>query len=133
VWFTRKQGERGAAAVEMAIVMPVLVFLVFGIIDLSRILNGELQLSQAAREGVRLASLSPAYSSAQAVQRAKDAIPAPAFGSGTNVTAAVTQACPASPSVTDLAIVKVSFDMKGILYPMTERTFSQTATMRCAG
>ncbi len=32
-------GERGAAMVEMAIVLPVLLLLVFGIIDFGRLYN----------------------------------------------------------------------------------------------
>ena len=49
--------DRGAAAVEMALVLPVLLFLLMGIIDFGRMFNAQIQLSQAAREGVRLASL----------------------------------------------------------------------------
>ena len=51
--------DRGAAAVEMAIVLPLLIMMILGIIDFSRVFNAQLQLSQAAREGVRLASLLP--------------------------------------------------------------------------
>jgi len=49
--------DRGAAAVEMALVMPLLIAMIIGIIDFSRIFNGEIQLSQAAREGARVAAL----------------------------------------------------------------------------
>lgn len=51
--------DRGAAAVEMALVLPVLLFLLMGLIDFGRAYNAQIQLSQAAREGVRLASLNP--------------------------------------------------------------------------
>src|SRR5450759_4377301 len=49
--------DRGAAAVEMALVLPVLLFLLMGMIDFGRAYNAQIQLSQAAREGVRLASI----------------------------------------------------------------------------
>lgn len=49
--------DRGAAAVEMALVLPVLLFLLMGMIDFGRMFNAQIQLSQAAREGVRLAAL----------------------------------------------------------------------------
>ena len=49
--------DRGAVAVEMAIVLPLLMAMIIGIIDFSRIFNGEIQLSQAAREGARIAAL----------------------------------------------------------------------------
>lgn len=46
-------GERGAAMVEMAIVLPVLLLLVFGIIDFGRLYNTQVTLTHAAREGIR--------------------------------------------------------------------------------
>jgi Flp pilus assembly protein TadG len=55
--------DRGAAAVEMAIVLPLLLFVLFGMIDLGRAYSAQIQLSQAAREGVRLASLNTTGSS----------------------------------------------------------------------
>src|SRR5215471_1529570 len=51
------QQDRGAAAVELALVLPVLLLLVFGIIDFGRALNAQITLTQAAREGARLAAL----------------------------------------------------------------------------
>ena len=49
--------ERGAVAVEFALVLPVLVILLFGILDFGRLLNAQETLTQAAREGARLAAL----------------------------------------------------------------------------
>lgn len=49
--------ERGAAAVEMALVLPVLLFVLMGLIDFGRAYNAQMQLTQAAREGARLVSL----------------------------------------------------------------------------
>ncbi len=46
--------DRGAAAVEFALLLPVLLLLVFGIIDFGRALNAQITLTQAAREGARL-------------------------------------------------------------------------------
>jgi len=45
--------ERGAALVEFAIVLPVLLLLVFGIIEFGRAHNTQLTLTHAVREGVR--------------------------------------------------------------------------------
>jgi Flp pilus assembly protein TadG len=53
----RSRSERGAAAVEMAIVLPLLVMLIFGIIDLGRAFMTEILLTNAAREGSRVAQL----------------------------------------------------------------------------
>lgn len=49
--------ERGAAAVEFAILLPVLLLLIFGIIDFGRMLNAQITLTEAAREGARAAAL----------------------------------------------------------------------------
>jgi Flp pilus assembly protein TadG len=49
--------ERGAAAVEFALVLPLLLMLVFGMIDYGRAYNEQITLTQLAREGARLESL----------------------------------------------------------------------------
>lgn len=53
---TRKR-ERGAAAVEFALLLPILLLIVFGIIDFGRMLNAQITLTEAAREGARAESL----------------------------------------------------------------------------
>ena len=50
--------NKGQALVEMAIILPVLVALIFGMTDFSRVLNGYLATTQASREGARVAALS---------------------------------------------------------------------------
>jgi Flp pilus assembly protein TadG len=49
--------ERGAAAVELALVTPLLLLMLFGVIDFGRMLNAQITLTEAAREGARAASL----------------------------------------------------------------------------
>jgi Flp pilus assembly protein TadG len=53
----KRKLDRGAAAVEFALVVPVLLLVVFAIIDFGRMLNAQLQVSEAAREGARAASV----------------------------------------------------------------------------
>jgi Flp pilus assembly protein TadG len=53
----RPRRERGAAAVEMAIVLPVLLMIIFGIVDFGRMLNAQVTLTEAAREGARSAAV----------------------------------------------------------------------------
>lgn len=45
--------ERGAAAVEFALILPVLLLLVLGMLEFSRAYNTQISLSGAAREGAR--------------------------------------------------------------------------------
>jgi hypothetical protein len=49
--------DRGAAAVELALVLPVLLLILFGIIDFGRMLNTQITLTEAAREGARATAL----------------------------------------------------------------------------
>jgi Flp pilus assembly protein TadG len=49
--------DRGAVAVEFALLLPILLLIAFGIIDFGRALNAQITLTQAAREGARLAAL----------------------------------------------------------------------------
>lgn len=49
--------EDGAAAVEFAIVLPLLLLLLFGIVDFARAYNAHISLSGAAREGARVLAL----------------------------------------------------------------------------
>ena len=58
--------DRGAVAVEFALLLPVLLLIVFGIIDFGRMLNAQITLTQAAREGARLAALGDTYQVVQA-------------------------------------------------------------------
>ena len=53
----RRESEDGAAAVEFALVLPVLLLLIFGIVDFGRMLNAKITINQAAREGARAAAL----------------------------------------------------------------------------
>ena len=61
-----RRGERGAAAVEMALVLPVLLMIVFGLIDFGRMLNAQLTLTEAAREGARSAAFGQTTAQTQA-------------------------------------------------------------------
>lgn len=49
----KSRSDKGAAAVEFALIVPLLVILVFGIIEFSRLYNAQVSLTNAAREGAR--------------------------------------------------------------------------------
>lgn len=121
----RLRRDRGAVAVEMALVTPLLVALVFGIIDFGRIFNAEIQLSQAAREGARIAALGePTYTQAAAEKRARDAH---ALGIGAVVATATM--CSPNPTPADDGIVTVTYAFTGILFPT--KNLTQEARMKC--
>jgi hypothetical protein len=55
----RRDGQRGAAAVEAAIVLPLLIVMLFGIFEVALLVNDNLLMSQAARSAVRTAVAMP--------------------------------------------------------------------------
>lgn len=65
----RERSERGAVAVEFAIVLPVLLALVMGIMEFGRAFNTQLSLTNAAREGVRVMAISNDPAAAKAAAR----------------------------------------------------------------
>lgn len=52
-----KASERGAVAVEMAILLPILLLMLLGIIEFGRAFNAQITLTHAAREGVRVMAI----------------------------------------------------------------------------
>lgn len=53
----RSGSERGAAAVEFALVLPVLIMLLLGIVEFGRIYNIQISVTNAAREGARVMAI----------------------------------------------------------------------------
>lgn len=52
-------GERGAAAVEAAIVLPVMILLAGGAVDFARAYRAQVQIRNAVQEGASFAALQP--------------------------------------------------------------------------
>jgi Flp pilus assembly protein TadG len=74
----RLLGERGAAAVEFALVLPLLLLLFIGIVEFSQALQVHARLSAAAREGARIMALTSNPAAARtAVHAAVDSLDFP--------------------------------------------------------
>lgn len=67
----RKERNEGQATVEMALVLPVLIWLLIGTVDIARMANAYLTVQHAAREAVRLGITGA--TDAAVTQRALDA------------------------------------------------------------
>ena len=65
--------ERGSAAVEFALVLPVIVMLVMVVVQVGMIVQTQLMLTNAAREGARAAAV--AIESSEAVSAALAVLP----------------------------------------------------------
>lgn len=55
--FQSTSNQRGAAAVEFALILPLLVLLMLGIIIFAQAFNAYISVTHAAREGARLAAV----------------------------------------------------------------------------
>ena len=103
VLILRHGRERGAAAVEMALVLPVLVLVIFGIVDYGRLLNAQIMMTEASREGARSAAFG--QDSTAVTTRVNDAAPT----LGLTASDITITPCPSPSSATDDARVVVTY------------------------
>lgn len=116
------EDDRGAAAVEFAVLLPLLVLIIGGIIDFGLMLNAEISLTHSAREGVRV----EAIGTGDPVQAATDAFIAPATN---DFSASVAEAC--SGGSRARLVTQVNYDP--FILPMGVQGLSSEAVMRCNG
>lgn len=74
-----KGSERGAAAVEFALLAPVLITILLGIMEFGRAYNAQVSLTNAAREGVRVMAISNNQESARTAAKNGAAALSPAL------------------------------------------------------
>ena len=122
----KRESERGAAAVEFAILLPLLLMLVLGTIEFGRAYNAQITLTNAARDGVRVMAIgkdpAAAKNKAQLAAASVSTIPT------TDITLS-TDTCPAGSQVT-LTIKYTLSTITGIAgpFPMTGK-----GVMLCGG
>ncbi|WP_113719564.1 TadE/TadG family type IV pilus assembly protein [Arthrobacter dokdonensis] len=135
---SRLGSERGAAAVEFALVVPVLLLLLFGIIEFGRVYNAQIELTGAAREGARVMAIGNDPAAARAAAKAGAPSLNPALTdaqlavvtTGTDPSSCLKAAGAANVSVTVTARYPLTF-----LTGMFGNTVSITgkAVMQCGG
>ena len=122
--------ERGAAAVEFALILPVLLILVGGVIDFGRLYYTQIQLANAARDGVRLAALGATYTTAQIQGRVVTAAsPLTVVTGGVTVTAC--SGAGSSAVVTVVPATAFSWTVLGMVPGIPLPSLQGKATMTC--
>jgi Flp pilus assembly protein TadG len=121
----RGRGEHGAAAVEFAIVLPLLVMLVGGILAFGRGYNAKIELTGAVREGARALALGKSTADTQ------NTVIAAAPGLGLTASDISTSPCPASGDGN--ATVTASYPLPYTIPLVSSGTWSISVTgvMRC--
>lgn len=104
----RAWSSKGAAAVEFAIVVPLLLLMLLGLVDLGRLLFVQVSLNAASREGARASSLGLTSSQVDSIvqQSSPGTARVSALGNATLQVTAV--ACPANPTGQQLTTVTVT-------------------------
>ncbi|WP_369253988.1 TadE/TadG family type IV pilus assembly protein [Geodermatophilus amargosae] len=132
---TRLLGQRGAAAVEFALVVPMLLLLLMGIVEYSRVYQAQGTVSAAAREGVRVMALTNNASQARsAAQTAGSPLSLPNSGFVWSYSRGGLSSC-SNAQPTDTVTLKITYRQlfaSGLL----GRTYVDvvgTASMRCGG
>lgn len=120
-----RRDDRGAAAVEFAIVLPLLVLFVFGMIDFGRLFFTQITVTQAAREGSRLAALNLPDVQSRTAAAATGVSP---------TTVTVVHSCPSGSDQSTDAVVTVTYTFT-FTTPLigATRTLTGRGHMPCQG
>ena len=121
----RLNRDSGAALVEFAIIAPLLLLLVFGIIEFGRAYNAQNTLTHAAREGAREFAITQDAIAGETA--AKDA--ATSLDSS-KITATLSACVPGDPASVTL---EYPFELRIAFFPVTNFTMQSEGVMRCGG
>ena len=130
-----RNAERGSAAVEFALILPVLVVLVFGIAEFGRIYHVQTTVSGAAREGVRSMALTGNPSTARSAAKTAASTLSPALSdSQISITLSSGSACTSTATTNVTATMTISYPVTFLTSLFgTGVTLSGRGVMRCNG
>ncbi|MET4144053.1 TadE/TadG family type IV pilus assembly protein [Arthrobacter sp. UYCo732] len=122
------RSERGSVAVEFALILPILVAVLLGIMEFGRAYNAQITVTAAAREGARVMSIQGNVATAQtAVQTASPAL-------NPQLTKGQIQVTPASCTPGANVTVTVTYRLKFITGFLTDGVdLKGKGVMRCGG
>jgi Flp pilus assembly protein TadG len=125
--------EQGAAAVEFALILPILVILVFGIIEFGRAYNAQVSLTGAAREGAR--HMAVTWDAAGVTAAKSKVVAAAALDSNVAVSISVGGAADAPCAPSKDATVEATYPLPYTIPLVGQGTWTVKgkAVMRCGG
>lgn len=112
--------------IEFALVLPILVILVFGIIEFGRAFNTQISLQSAVREGAREAALGG--SNAEAVAATQAAAPSV---DGASLIVTVLQDCPGGSDGEARVLAQIDFEFNIPFMALGTKTLEAEGVMRC--
>lgn len=126
--------DDGAAAVELALVLPILLTVVFGIVQFGFYYDATIELSAAAREGARSMAINKVTATATAVATAAAANSCAVVADPCTVSFVPTAAdsCPAGQNVI-VSVTRSNFSFNIPFVPAVTVAVSGKAVMRCGG
>jgi Flp pilus assembly protein TadG len=121
------RNERGAVAVEFALLLPILVTLLIGIMEFGMFYSAQISVTAAARESARVMAIGNDPAAARTAARAASAVLDPALTDGQIV---ISSACTAGSTAT----VRINYTLDA-LTGLFGSSFAITgrAAMRCGG
>ncbi|MPV90351.1 pilus assembly protein [Georgenia ruanii] len=123
-----RAGERGASAVEFALILPILILLTFGMVEFGRAYQVQTTLSAAAREGARSVALGKPAEAVGAVKNFDSTITIP----DSEITISPSS-CPTTGPTTNVQVT-VSHKHKFLTgFFGVDVTLTGKGTMRCEG
>lgn len=137
-----RRDERGAALVEFAVVLPILVLFVFGIVQFGLAYSARVELTNAVREGARTAAIGRSAcppASPEPATFLDDCVVASTRGAASGLQMASIDVqpttCPATPGPADNASVRATYPMRYDIPFFRSGTWTLNAkgVMRCGG
>lgn len=131
---TARCRDDGAAAVELALMLPILLIVVFGIVQFGFYYNATIELSGAAREGARSMAIDKNTTTATAAATAAAANSCGVAGDPCTVSfvPAAVDSCPVGKDVT-VSVTRNNFSFNIPFVPVVTVAVSGKAVMRCGG
>ena len=124
--------DHGAAVVEFALVLPLLMLMVFGTIQFGLLFNRQQALHAAAREGARVAAL-PSTTQAEISARATSALDGRPHAATPTIAVVpnVTKPCDARLGESVVGTVSVPTSIEIPLWGTTAKTLTGRGEFRC--